>query len=547
MTRGSPNVLVLLSAQHNPRFLGRNGGPVRTPTLNRLAGTGTAFERAYTAAPSAGPARGAMLTGRTVDGCRVWDDRSPLRPGISTLPESFSAAGYETALVGTMYLSGNRQFAGFDERPYGDFTGTGGHQFDPLPNPKSRGSPAAAKGDDTGGLYGHRYDPQSPDRRSPDPWRSLTADAGVSGVPESRRQERTVVEESVAFLREHRHGNPEQPWLLCASFSRPHYPLTAPARHVERHSPDSTPAPRVGREGTASHPVVERKARSDATADLRDAETVDTDSEIVVQRTRAAYLAAIEYLDEVLGDFLASLDREGFLDDTIVVYAGDRGNLLGEHGLWWDGTWHEDATRVPWVVELPEHRERDDGNSGAAVSTPVSLVDLYPTLCKLAGVAPPPELDGVDLSGAVRRGDEPDRGPVFIDQFDPRWGEGTEFRAVREGRHKYVRFRDAPDLLFDLEDDPLETEDRSNRAPETADRLQSTVETSLDFEAALARRGRDHDTREEWTLPTTWGTTGNAYLLDDRRLVDADASLYRPSEIAKDASRVLEDWPGDER
>ncbi len=545
MTRASPNVLVLLSGQHNPRFVGRNGGPVRTPTLDRLAATGTAFQRAYTAATSAGPARGAMLTGRTVDGCRVWDDRSPLRSGISTLPGSFSAAGYETALVGTMHLGGDRQFVGFDDRPYGDFTGTGGHQFDPVPNPKSRGSPAAASGDDTGGLYGHRYDPQSPDRRSPDPWRSLTADAGVSEIPESRQQDRTVAEESVACLREHRHGNPDQPWLLCASFSRPHYPLTAPARHVERHPPDSAPVPRVDRAETAVHPLVEWKARSDATADLHDTETVDTDSETVIRRTRAAYFAAVDYLDEVLGDFLASLDREGFLEDTIVVYASDRGSLLGEHGLWWNGAWHEDAVRVPWVVELPGHREGGDG--GADVSTPVSLLDLYPTLCGLAGVEAPPDLDGTDLSGTVRDGDEPDRGPVFVDQFDPRWGAGTEFRAVRESEHKYVRFHDAPDLLFDLEEDALETEDRSNRAPGTADRLHGVVEASLDFETALARRDRDRDGRSDRTLVTTWGTTGNAYLLADRRLVDADAGLYRPAEIAKDASQVLDDWPGNER
>jgi len=549
MSRGSPNVLLLLSGQHNPRFVGRAGAPVETPTIDRLAATGTTFERAYTAAPSAGPARGAMLTGRTIDRCRVWDDRSPLRPGVTTLAESFSEAGYTTALVGTMHLGGDRQFAGFDERPYGDFTGTGGHQFDPVPNPKSRGSPAAARGDGTGGLYGHRYDPQSPDRRSPDAWRSLTADAGVSDVPESQRQERAVLEESVAFLRDSDYEDPDQPWLLCASFSRPQYPLTAPARHFERYDPESASLPGTRRaDADAGHPLVERKSRADATADLRDPERVDPTDESVVRRTRAAYFACVDYLDEVLGDFLARLDREGFLEETIVVYASDRGNMLGEHGLWWDATWHEGATRVPWFVQVPEHRVGDEGEgAGADVSTPVSLVDLYPTLCGLAGVDPPSDLDGTDLSETVRTGEEPDRGPVFIDHFDSCWGDGTEFRTVCAGQNKYVRFHDAPDRLFDLSVDSLERVDRAAETPAIAERLREAVDGSIDFEAVLARRDRDREERSKRSLPTTWGTTGNAYLLPDRRLVDADATLYRPAEIAKDASHVLDDWPGDDR
>lgn len=551
MSRGSPNVLLLLSGQHNPRFVGRAGAPVETPTLDALAATGTTFERAYTAAPSAGPARGAMLTGRTADRCRVWDDRSPLRPGVTTLAESFSEAGYTTALVGTMHLGGDRQFAGFDERPYGDFTGTGGHQFDPVPNPKSRGSPAAARGDGTGGLYGHRYDPQSPDRRSPDPWRSLTADAGLSDVPESQRQERTVLEESLAFLRGRDCERPDRPWLLCASFSQPHYPLTAPARHVDRYDPDSVSAPKTRRaEADTGHPLIERKAEADGTADLRDSETVDATDESVVRRTRAAYFACIDYLDEVLGDFLVLLDREGFLEDTIVVYASDRGNMLGEHGLWWDATWHEDATRVPWVVQLPEHRERDETEgegAGDGVLTPVSLVDLYPTLCGLAGIDAPSDLDGDDLSVTVRTGEEPDRDPVYIDHLDSCWGDGTEFRTVCDGQYKYVQFHEAPDRLFDLSTDPFECVDRSAETPDIAEQLREIVDESIDFKAALAQRDRDREERSKRSLPTTWGTTGNAYLLPDGRLVDADVTLYRPTEIAKDASRVLDDWPGDSR
>jgi choline-sulfatase len=445
-----------------------------------------------------------------------------------------------------MHLGGDQQFVGFDNRPYGDFTGTGGHQFDPIPTPKSRGSPAAAKGGDTGGLYGHRYDPQSPDRRAPDPWQSLTPDAGVSEVPESLLQERTVVDETISFLRGLRHTDPDRPWFLCASFSRPHYPLTAPERHVKRHTPEDVSHPRIGREGDAAdHLLVENKAQADATADLLDPEMVELEDEELIERTRAAYFACVDFLDEMLGDLLATLDREGFLEDTIVVYASDTGQLAGEHGLWWTETWHEDAIRVPWIIELPEHR---DGTGGEEISTPVSLVDLYPTLCGLAGTDAPGDLDGVDLTEAVAAGTEPSREPIFVDYLLSRWGEGTEFRLVRDGSHKYVRFHDAPDLLFDPEENPLETEDRSEDRSTTANCLRQLVDESIDFQSVIEQR--DHD-RKDWKgheLPTTWGTTGNAYLLDDGRLIDADVTLYRPGEIAVETSRVIDDWPerGDE-
>ena len=211
--------------------------------------------------------------------------------------------------------------------------------------------------------------------------------------------------------------------------------------------------------------------------------------------------------------------------------------MLGEHAMWDKGIRYEGSTRVPLLVELPGHR--DGGRDSATVSTPVSLVDLYPTLCGLAGLAPPEDTDGVDLAPALRGEGFGDRKPVLVDHLRPRWGEGTAFRAVRDGHEKYVRFRDAPDLRFDLETDPEETEDRSAAA--SADRLVRLIEGSIDFDAAARHRERDRADRRD--LPVTRGTSGNAFLLDDRRLIDADAGLYRPNEIAVDAAEVFADWP----
>jgi len=506
-----PNVLFLFSDQHSYRCVGHcddgTGEPVSTPTLDRLADRGIRFERTYCPMPLCTPSRLCTLTGRRVPGAGAWSNGSWLRPELSTLPETFSAAGYETCLVGKMHLGGDRQFAGFDHRPYGDLLGMNGHQYEPV-SPERRGFTGS-------GPIGNE-------------------NAGVTEYPESQHQERIVAEESLSWLREHRHRDPDRPWLLCASVSRPHHPYTAPERHVERYWPEGVTGPPVGTDGDLDDHPVSRANRED-------------EPERVRQRARAAYFACVDYLDEILGDFLARLDREGFLEDTIVVYASDHGDMLGEHGMWDKGIWYEGSTRVPFLIELPDHRagERESGT----VETPVSLIDLYPTLCGLAGVDVPADLDGVDLSAAVATGSEPDREPVVTDSLRPRWGEGTEYRMVRDGRYKYVRFRDAPEVLVDLEADRMErtnlATDPGGEAAAVLGRLRGYVDDTLDFEAAERRYERDVERYREHAIGVPTGIAGNAYHLDDGRYVDAEWAITGPDVLVRDPGRLLADWPHD--
>ena len=117
-------------------------------------------------------------------------------------------------------------------------------------------------------------------------------------------------------------------------------------------------------------------------------------------KARAAYFAAVDFLDEILGDFLTLLDRDGFLDNTVIVYTSDHGELVGEHGIWWKNTWHEAAAHVPFIFSLPEHR--NGGLNAREIRTPISLADLFPTLCGLAGLNCPDGLDGVDLTDVLK-------------------------------------------------------------------------------------------------------------------------------------------------
>jgi len=523
-----PNVLFLMSDEHNPRILGHRNpdgvGESVTPALDGLADSATDFRNAYCPMPLCAPSRQCMLTGKEQHHAGAWGNSSVLTGEQPTLPETFSTAGYETCLVGKMHFNGRRQFNGYDHRPYGDLTGHGiqqpGHQPDPI----------------------HHDDLDVQPRRQAIDIGTRIPGAGVTQIPESMLQEQVVLRETLAWLREHRARN-DDPWFLTASFSRPHFPLTAPRRHFarfwdfERGEPtDRLTDPPVGNEGDpADHPHVESR---------REGYQLDTFNEEQLQRARAGYFACVAFLDEILGELLGTLEREGFLENTVVVYTSDHGEMAGEHGLWWKGTFFEGSASIPMLVQTPAQRRGEA--SAHRVETPVNLIDAYPTLCGLAGIDAPADVDGVDLAGSVRTGTEPERGPVFTDSL----GRGDHsFRMARDGRYKYVGFRDAPELLFDLEADPHETEnlavDPSGQDADALERLRGLVEDTVDFEQAIRDREVAGEEAAEYELPIPPGS-GNAYVMPDGRLVDAASPLYSPDELAADVSLAFEDWPGND-
>ena len=509
-----PNVLFLLSDEHSFRCMGHvpeedGGEPVETPTFDRLAELGTVFTDAYCQMPLCTPSRMCILSGLEVRRSGAWTNQSVLRPELTTIPKTFAAAGYETCLVGKMHFGGNLQFAGFRHRPYGDLTGVCGHQWEPL---------------------------EDENRNT---MRVRTSGAGVTGIPESAIQDNVVAHETVAFLREHTHANPEQPWFLCASFSRPHFPLTAPKRHLDRYWPNGVTEPRVPASGEAyDHPMSVGMRKGFKADDVDHDETM---------RARAAYFACVTYLDQVIGDLLLRLETDGLLDNTIIVYTTDHGEMAGEHGVWWKNGWYEACTRVPFIVSLPEQRTGEV--PAYRCRTPVPQLDLFPTCCGLVGIEAPDTRQGVDLSPSGCSGEEPEDRPVFCDGLTPRWGKGTEFRSVRWRQFKYVIFREAEPLMFDLDGDPGEQTNLLQHeligdARDAAAFLADWAAQSIDFNAAAQEwKQRDGGLAEEHRQNVAPGTP-NAFLMPSGKVVSADDALYNPTVIAETPQEAFGDYPG---
>ncbi|HEU5318985.1 MAG TPA: sulfatase-like hydrolase/transferase [Chloroflexota bacterium] len=532
-----PNVLFLLSDEHAFRYLSflsheEGGEPVRTPVLDGLARRGTFFENAYCQMPLCTPSRICMLTGRDQEKCGAWSNNAIFPPDLPTLPGHLAAhAGYQTALIGKMHFGGSRQFNGFRLRPYGDYaTVNAGHQPDPLDEYEAA-APAPRGG---AGVEAGAPRERGEGRRRGGMMRRIRL-AGPMSLPESFLQEQIVAREAVALLREQRHRSPDQPWLLCTSFSRPHFPWTAPRRYWDRFWPEGATPPRVGRTGdAANHAFHVGHRKRFQTEDVTQEE---------IHRARAAYMACVEYLDEILGDFLSTLERDGLLDNSIVVYTTDHGEMGGEHGLFYKNTYHEAAAHVPFIVQTPEQRRGD--SPALRVQTPVSLADLFPTLCGLTGVPVPDGVDGVDLSGAIRSGDPtPARKPVISQSV---LGQQA-WRMLRRGDHKFVTFADpdSPDLLFDVVRDPDEQHDLARDPAHAAllAELRAACLDGFDFRDVQDRAERERADLAERFPKRIAGQTPNQLLLSDGRLVEGDAALYLPTVVAERPADVFDDWPG---
>ena len=204
-----------------------------------------------------------------------------------------------------------------------------------------------------------------------------------------------------------------------------------------------------------------------------------------IRNARHAYYGQISFLDDKIGRILQALDVTGMRGNTVVMLTADHGDMLGERGLWYKMSLLEGAARVPLIINAPWLF------SGKRVSTPVSLVDLLPTLLELACApeleAPVGPLDGRSLVPLARDGDDPGRGAVIAEYM----GEGAiaPMIMIRDQRFKYIHCPVDPPLLYDLENDPRELRNLAD-APAHAELLkkfQQAVERHVDL--------KDLDTR----------------------------------------------------
>lgn len=423
-SKSNPHLLLLMSDQHRADWMGCDGNrAVATPNLDRLAAEGTRFRHAYSSTPTCTPARAGLLTGMSpwkhgMLGYGRVADRYP-----AEMPRVMRGAGYYTMGIGKMHWTPQRHLHGFHKTVLDE---------------SSRAESIDFRSD-----YRAWFATEAP-HLDPDAtgigFNDYTAKPYV--LPERLHPTRWTGDVATRFLEGYQQPSP---FFLKVSFARPHSPFDPPQRYWDKYAEAALPAARVGH--WAVEPYSPRKSAKD------DIWHGDVGAE-AVRRARIGYSGSVSFMDEQVGRILEVLDRRKLLDETLIVYLSDHGDMTGDHHLWRKSYAYQASARIPMIVRGP-------GAARGVVSEQLAEIrDVLPTFAAASGAGIPTACDGQDLRSLRRE---------WVDlEHDVCYDQKNHWTALTDGRWKYIHHAfDGREQLFDLVRDPAELNDQSGSAAYT--------------------------------------------------------------------------------
>lgn len=417
------NILILMVDQLNGTLF--PDGPadfLHAPNLKKLAERSARFKNTYTASPLCAPGRASFMSGQLPRRTRVYDNAAEFASDIPTYAHHLRRAGYSTCLSGKMHFVGPDQMHGFEERLTTDIY------------------PAD---------FGWTPDYRKPGERI-DWWYhnmgSVTG-AGIAEISNQMEYDDDVAFQAVRKIYQHGrnagpHQKDERPWMLTVSFTHPHDPYVARKKYWDHYENCEHLLPDV-----PARPYEDHDPHSKRIFDANDWRSFDIKDEDIRQ-SRRAYFANISYLDDKIGEILTALDAMQLGNDTLVLFVSDHGDMLGERGLWFKMTFFEGSSRVPLMISA------SDVPTGL-INTPVSTLDVLPTLADLAGIDMTEILPWTDGESLLPLAVGSKRvSPVRMEYAAE--ASYAPLVALRMGAYKYIHCELDPPLLFNLENDPHE-------------------------------------------------------------------------------------------
>ncbi len=442
-----PNVLLICVDDLKPA-LGCYGDPVaKTPAIDVLAARSVLYSSAYCNQAVCAPSRISLLTALRPDTVGVYDlhtDVRVSRPDVLTLPHHFKDHGYTVESLGKVIHNGQENPDSWTAPPW-------------KPTAPTYANKANLAKAGQGLKRGAPYE---------------SAD-----VSDETYADGLIAKEAIARLtasKEH----PEQPFFLAVGFMKPHLPFVAPEKYWKLYDRDSLPLAEV-RDAPAGAPkyAINRggELRSRYTGVPR-AGALDGKLE---RELVHGYYAATSYVDAQIGKVTDALDRLGLAENTVVVLWGDHGWHLGDHGMWCKHTNYEQAARIPLLVAAPG----ETAKSGVKAPGFVETVDIFPTICELAGLPVPGGLDGKSFARTLADPSVEIRDHVIHVFPKTKPGTGSVLgRAIRTKRYRLVEWRKigapasgAEFELYDYVKDPLETRNVIDSEPKAAARLKEIL------------------------------------------------------------------------
>jgi iduronate 2-sulfatase len=486
-----PNVLLICVDDLKPMLGCYGDSTIKSPNIDRLAARGIRFDRAYCNQAVCAPSRNALLTGLRPQTLGIYDLGTNFRnaaPDAVTLPQYFKSHGYHTEALGKVFHTGhgNHEDAASWSAPH--WKSNIVHYAlakNRDANSQSRESALFAN------VPGRKAQelPRGPAYESAD-------------VPDNSYPDGQMADEAIKRL-EAAAKSAETPFFIALGFLKPHLPFCAPKKYWDMYDPAklTLAARRTPPDGAPPFaPTTWGELRNYADMPAKGPVSDDTARTLI-----HGYHAAVSFTDAQIGRVLAAFDDAGLAKNTIIILWGDHGWHLGDHGMWCKHTNYEEAAHIPFIVVDPRTK-----NAGAHSAALVESVDLYPTLCQLAGLDVPRGLDGQSFAAVIADPSAKTKNAIL--HVFPR-GKLLG-RAVRTERYRLVEWkepganRDTAVLeLYDYKLDPGENRNLADDKPDVVSELRSILdaqpeakpqihEQNKKAKPAAKRRSKNNRSRE---------------------------------------------------
>lgn len=471
-----PNVLLIVCDDLNDYVESLGGHPqAATPNLTRLIESGVSFTQAHCNIPICNPSRASFATGiyphtSQVFGFENWDENEILK-NSRTMMAHFSANGYHS--LGTGKVMHNRDKKEWDEyghpSDYGPFAYDGGKEN--LPHPDTP-SPFRDEFGAVDGSFGplRKLRPEEDLVWRTGNWarqRELRYESDDERDPTGDElNARWAVEKLKAFAAD----LDAKPFFMGVGFVRPHTPLIVPQEYFDRFPIEEIELPEIlegDAEDTFKHTVTsdEDDRSGDRGTKMYDSlvASYGGDRELALKKFIQAYLASVASVDDLLGDILDVVDNSPLKENTIVVFTSDHGWGMGEKDYLYKNSLWQESTRVPLVVRAPGVSE-----TGAACGTPVSLIDLYPTLIDLCGLPSDTmkndkgrPLDGFSMKPLLEapstgEWDGPDAALTALYKWGTYYDPAYQSYSLRAKDWRYIRYENEKEELYHTAEGPHE-------------------------------------------------------------------------------------------
>lgn len=409
-----PNIIFIISDQHNHSVIKALGDNiVKTPNLDSLVNEGTSLTQCYCGAPVCVPSRMSLLTGQLPSQNGIYNNQQSLRFEQVTIAHTLTASNYKTVLCGRMHIIGEARNHGFQEVLVGDVTGAALIRKD--------GSVLG----DIGPTAGQNI---------------ISVDKSGAGMSNYLIYDEDVINGACKYLEDYKN---EQPLFMTVGLVEPHCPYICPKELFDYYYNKVEVEENYKEFRENLHPAMIEWFNKRGILDVTSKD---------IRRVKAAYYGMVTHMDKLIGKLLKKIDQTIKNENTIIIYASDHGELMGQHGMFWKSNFYEGSVKVPLIFKNEKYFDKN-----RIINSPTSLLDLAPTLCELTNSTMLPNTFGRSLLDVLFNKVKEDDNRIIISQLvDSSAGSAM----IRKNNYKLIKYFGYDEVqLFDLENDKKELND----------------------------------------------------------------------------------------